>query len=238
MFVFPWPLSPMMTTPSDGNASSARATLRKSRMERRSRSAIRLRPAGTATLARSSRFRSASGEARRALLEKRRHPFLHVVGRREQSEMVRLERQTFVERHPEPAIHRFDTERDRERRVLHDLLNSDQLGGVHHAVHESDTQCFLGVDHLASHEQLQRTALADQAREPLRAAVTWQDAELDFGLTELCVFRGDAYVARHGKLAATAQRESVNRCDDGLGTHLVASENILAGARPALRDER
>ena len=56
-------------------------------------------------------------------------------------------------------------------------------------------------------------ARADQPGQPLRAAPSRDDAELDLRLTEARGARGEAYVAREGQLAATAERDAVDRGD-------------------------
>src|SRR3569833_2051091 len=97
-FVFPWPLSPMMTTPSAGKSSAPSVTLRKSRSARCCRSAMTRRTDGDR-----ARAGLAPRERRRALLEYGRLLLLHVVGGREETDVVRLEHHPFLERHLQSA---------------------------------------------------------------------------------------------------------------------------------------
>src|SRR5207237_8350222 len=53
---------------------------------------------------------SFSPEPRRALLQERRQPLFHILGGREQPEMVGLEQQPLLEGHLQPLVHRLEGE--------------------------------------------------------------------------------------------------------------------------------
>ena len=126
----------------------------------------------------------------------------------------------------------------RENRLHHRRRRRQQLGGGHDAIHQPDAKRFLRVDHFAGEQQLQRAALADEARQPLRAAVAWHESELHLGLTELRGLRRDANVARHRELAAAAEREAIHGGDHRLGRRLEATKHVLAALRERLRRDR
>src|SRR5206468_4674942 len=77
-----------------------------------------------------------------------------------------------------------------------------------------------------------------QPRQPLRAAVAGRDSQLHLRLPELRVFTGDADVARHRELTATAQGESVDGGDHRLAARLESSEHALPALRARLAVER
>ena len=76
-----------------------------------------------------------------------------------------------------------------------------------------DALRFLGVHHPAGEAHFHRLGLADRAGEPLRSAHAGRDAELDLGLAEFRVVRGEDEVAHHRELAAAAQRIAGDRGD-------------------------
>src|SRR2546425_9583092 len=71
-----------------------------------------------------------------------------------------------------------------------------------------------------------------------RAPMARGDAELDLGLAELGGVARDPQVARHGELAAAAQRIAVHRRDHRLAAGLEAPQHRLAAQRPCLPVER
>jgi len=73
---------------------------------------------------------------------------------------------------------------------------------------EADAIGFLGRDRFAGEDQLQRTPLADQARQALRAATAGQQPELHLGLPELGMFHGDSHRAGHRRLAGRRQAQN------------------------------
>ena len=105
---------------------------------------------------------------------------------------------------------------------------------VDEPVHETDAIRLFGFDRAPGQDHVQRARLADHARQPLRAAVTGDEAELDLGQAHFRVARGDAERARERKLEAAAERVAV---DDGDRRHRQAvelREGRLAELRPAL----
>ena len=67
----------------------------------------------------------------------------------------------------------------------------------------------------AGEDEVLRSARADQARQPLRAAPSRDDAEQDLRLAEPGLLAGDAEVARQRQLAAAAERVAGDRRDRG-----------------------
>ena len=90
-------------------------------------------------------------ELRGSFLEKRLHPFLHVLRAGKQAEERRLEDLSLGERHLASAHHRFDRAADGQRTAGHDLARH-LLGGGHeligrnHFVHQADALRFHGTD--------------------------------------------------------------------------------------------
>src|SRR5271170_2994090 len=73
-----------------------------------------------------------------------------------------------------------------------------------------------------------RQALAAQTRQPLRTAVTGNNSQLHFWLSQLGVAAGDAQRTRQSQLASAAQREAIDRGDRGFPQRLEAMNNFLA----------
>ena len=73
-------------------------------------------------------------------------------------------------------------------------------------------------------------------REALRAAETRKESGLALRLSELGHIGSEADVTRHCQLAASAQRESIDRRDDGLWTGLESAEHILPRTCACLRE--
>ena len=86
-------------------------------------------------------------------------------------------------------------------------------------------------DLFAGQQQFERAPLADDPRQPLRAGVAGDEPEIDFRLAELRGVGGDPDRARHRELAAAAQREAVDRGNDGLPHVLDQVEHVLPGDR-------
>src|SRR5947209_2849469 len=98
------------------------------------------------------------------------------------------------------------------------------------AVDDAESQRFVRVDFIAREHRRERAAMTDGASESLRAAVSWNDAELGFGETETRVSRRDAQVAREREFAPAARRRALNSRDDRRAAHL----NPVADLLPAL----
>ena len=80
----------------------------------------------------------------------------------------------------------------------------------------------------AAHHQLHRARLADEAREPLRAARAGQHAERDLGQADLAaVLPRDAEVRGHRHLEAAADGVAVQRGDHELRRLLEAVERLV-----------
>ena len=90
------------------------------------------------------------------------------------------------------------------------------------------------VDEGARGDQLQRLLDADGARQPLRAAGTRNDAELDLGQAELAHVLGrDAVVAAERQLQPAAQRRAVDRRHHRLGATARCGRSAAAGPAPS-----
>src|SRR6185369_10251369 len=90
----------------------------------------------------------------------------------------------------------------------------DERLGLDDLVDEADGRGLVRADHLSGEDQLHRLALADEPGQPLRAAAAGDDAEVDLGLPELRLLRGDPDVTRERELAPAAEAEAVDRRDD------------------------
>src|SRR5262245_33527485 len=86
---------------------------------------------------------------------------------------------------------------------------------------------LLRADGLAGQNELERAALSDQARQPLRAATAGEQSQLDLGLAELRALDRDADGARHCRLATAAQRKAVDCRDHRLAEILDEIEHLL-----------
>lgn len=95
-------------------------------------------------------------------------------------------------------------------------------------IDKADAECLVGVDGCAGEHELERDAAAYETRQPLRSAISGENAESYLWLAEARRIGSDAYCAGHGKLAAAAEGVAVEHRDDGLGELLDASEGGLA----------
>ncbi len=128
----------------------------------------------------------------------------------------------------------------------HSLREGDR--GVHEVsalddlVDETERLGLGGSDRLAADDHLQGLGYADQPGQPLRAARSGEEAQLDLGQTALRVARGDPVVAPERHFEPAAEGRAVERGDDGLGAPFVAGDDrvepgILRGFAE-LRDVR
>src|SRR5262249_41343581 len=119
-----------------------------------------------------------------------------------------------LERVVQRALGRGDRQRalrgDQARGIERPL---PQLAGVVDRVHETDSERLVRVDDTAGEDELLRDAGAAYAGEPLRAAPTGDDPEVDLGLSELRGAGCIADVAGERELAASAESEAVDRRD-------------------------
>src|SRR6202163_1152289 len=120
----------------------------------------------------------------------------------------------------------------------------DDIARARAELHTRDARRLWCIDHLAGQTHEHCHAFAQQPGRALRAAVARQDAEVHLGLAELRVLARDANVARHGELAAAAEREAVDRCDhrhaqafERARERLTFARLRLAGARVGQRVE-
>ncbi|MGX1414304.1 hypothetical protein AB7M43_004396 [Bradyrhizobium elkanii] len=96
--------------------------------------------------------------------------------------------------------------------------------------HPIDQPPALGLgsrERLAGQDQFLGAALADGARQILRAAATWHDAERHFGQREACIGRGVDKVERRRDLAAAAIGRTIDRADHGNRTAQQSAQHAL-----------
>src|SRR5208283_5604499 len=87
------------------------------------------------------------------------------------------------------------------------------------------------VEHLARHDQLARLVVADSMRQALRAAEARDESEIYLGLPETRLFASNDQVARERKLQTAAEREAVDRRNDGYRQVLETFHHAMAQAR-------
>src|SRR6266478_2181981 len=183
-------------------------------------------------------------ELGRASFEEGLGALLLVLGRRTQAEVGRLEQHPFVLAGFQAPVRRLEGELDRDRCVGSDLLQDgfrprNEIRRRNDLVDQPDAPCLPRVDHLPGQNELQRSTLADQPREPLRSASTGKQTQLDLRLTERRVLDGDPECACHRSLAAAAQRKTVDGRDHRLSQVFDEVENVLAeSARPRCLESR
>src|SRR6266480_3432500 len=138
----------------------------------------------------SDSFWSLAFEVRLAFFAERGHALFPVLGSETLSEERRLDVQPFGEAHVETAVRGVDRQFDRRRGIRIDLVqdgfrprNEVVLGNDF--VDQADPVGLLCVDHFGAENQVQGPSLADQAGQPLRAAVARDDANGHFRLAEL-----------------------------------------------------
>ena len=91
-------------------------------------------------------------------------------------------------------------------------------------VEDARVACLGRGDGIAAGAHLRRPGHACQPRQPLRAAGSRNEPELDFRLTDLRRRHPDAIVTRHGQLEPAAKGETVDGTDDRLGKLLEGFE--------------
>src|SRR5580658_7692332 len=127
---------------------------------------------------------------RRPLLQKRLCPFTHVFGRTSQTKKGGFQEQSFLLRHFDAPLDRFHRVAHRNRRVGNDLLRQclgrrQKLRRLVYMIHKPDTQRFVGANHFAGQAKFVSHSLAAKPRQPLRSAVSRQNAQFHFRLPEL-----------------------------------------------------
>src|SRR6266404_1955856 len=176
-----------------------------------------------------------SVELWRPLLEEGSRALLLVVGPGAQAEVGGLEQQAFALARVYPLVRRRERELHGDGSVGGDPLQDgfgarDEIGRRHDLVDKPDAMSLLGVDHLARQDEPQGPPLADQTRQPLRAAAARDESQGDLGLAEFGGLDRDPEGAGHGRLAAAAQRKAVDRCEHRLAKILDEIEHALPEA--------
>src|ERR1700736_344470 len=129
------------------------------------------------------RAASPTAELRCTFLEEGGGAFLLVFGGGANAEVGGFQCKAFALAALQALVRRLQREFYGDRRVGGDLLQDglgalDETGRRNDFVDEADAIGFLRGNRLAREDQLQRTTLADQARQALRAATAWQQPEL------------------------------------------------------------
>src|SRR2546425_7727004 len=159
-----------------------------------------------------------------AFLEERPEPFLRIGHREEAVLQFPLEGKTLVHRHLESFRDGSLDEADcpggmlRIREALrerHRLVPELRAGG--YAVQEAPVERLFRRQHPTGRHQIDRAALADEAREALRAAGPGEDAQGDFRQPDSPrAVRRESEVRRHRDLKAAADTMAVDRGDEQL----------------------
>ena len=167
-------------------------------------------------------------------------PSVWSSARERQAEQVALDALTRHDVRVGRGVHRRLAVAHRQRALAGQLLG--QLHGLGHelvlGIHgldEPDAQRLLGADVTARQHEVLGPAVADVARQALRAAEARRDAEVDLGLAELGVLRGQADVAGQRQLAAAAEGEAVDGGDPGLRRRLDGRSSRPGPARAKRR---
>src|SRR5437867_10017396 len=150
-----------------------------------------------------------------SLLEERAEALLRIGHREEAILQLAFEGEAFVHRHLEAFRDRPLDEADRASGVPrirqafrkgHRLL--PELRPREDAVEQAPLERFLRSDHAACRHQVDRAALPDEPRQPLRPAGTGEYAQRDLRQTDSPrPVGGDAEVRRHGNLEAARSEE-------------------------------
>src|SRR5438093_6339066 len=223
----------------DGSSACAAPYSTKSTVSTMKSSPRRPSPRGDVVTGSRSRFgRLLAAERGLALLHIRRKAFLRVVALEQLLLELALDRERRLERDLRAGLDRALDATDRlggaMRRtealgVLLDLLDELVGGGrLPDLVDDPELEPPLEVEGLAGHHQLDRRALVDEAREPLRAAGPRQDAERDFRQPDLAgALARDPDVGGHRDLESPAHGVAVQRRDHQLGSVLEAVEGLV-----------
>src|SRR5271155_785722 len=152
-------------------------------------------------------------ELRDAFFEESRRAFLFVFRCRAEAEIGSFQQQAFALARLHSLVGGLERKLHRDRRIGGDLFQDrlgsrDELICRNDLVDEPDAVSFLRADHLPRQNELQRAALADQPRQPLRSTAPRDESERDFGLTELGRVDRKSDGAGHCSLAAAAERKS------------------------------
>src|SRR5437773_823444 len=176
-----------------------------------------------------------AAELRGTLLHVGGKSLLGILAREKLLLQLALDRQRLAERNLEAgldgaldAAHGLRGLGGREElpRVLHHLrVEALRLEDV---VHEAHRVCVLERERRAGRHELDRTGLADQAREALRAAGAGEHAERDLGEADLSrVLLGEPDVRGHRDLQAAAHAVTVEGRDHQLRRLLQAIQRLV-----------
>src|SRR5467141_2421637 len=105
-------------------------------------------------------------------------------------------------------------------------------------IDQADALRFFRRDHFAGKAKFMRHSLAAQPRQALRSAITWQDPEFHFRLTEFRRLAGDPNGTGKRQLAAAAQCKSIDRADRWFPHRFQQMENPLSEERKFLAVDR
>ena len=97
-----------------------------------------------------------------------------------------------------------------------------------HVIDQAKFKGLSGVNHVGGHEQLQGFCFANVLHQPLRSAVTGNDAQVDFRLAKTCVLTCYAQVASHGQFTTTTQRKTIDGGYDGFVKALNGKKYLMA----------
>src|SRR6267378_2000223 len=175
-------------------------------------------------------------EVRFPFLEESFGAFAHIFRRAGKPKQSCFQKQAFFLRHLDAALDSFDGVLHRKRSIGDDFLGHGFGGGKKlrrfvNAIDQANALGFFRGNHFASEAEFVRDALAAEPREPLRAAVTGDDAELHFGLPELGGLAGQANRAGERKLATATESEAVDRANGRLAERFEEMEDALAEER-------
>src|SRR5712671_5321007 len=129
-------------------------------------------------------------EVRFPFLEESFGAFAHIFRGAGKPKQCRFQEQAFFLRHLDAALDGFHGVLHRKRSIGddffgHGLGGGQQLRRFINVIDQADALGFFRANHFAGEAEFVRDAFAAQPREPLRSAVTGNDTELHFGLTEL-----------------------------------------------------
>src|SRR5688572_92157 len=186
---------------------------------------------------------SPSAKLRLSLLPERGHTLDAVFTRKRRHEQFPLVGESRAERYFRGRLDGSLGEAQRERRVRRQRARElecarAQRGVIDQLIDQPDTMRLGRVDDVATQDQAQRSAVADEPRQSLRGAAAGDEAEPDLGLTEPRRARGDAYVARERELAAAAERKAVDHREHWLRECRNLIEDATSGHGRALLGRR
>ncbi len=152
------------------------------------------------------------------MLEEAAHACRGILGGKHVDERLGLDVEAGRERAVETRVDRALGKTHRDDRAGGELSRPleclvEHVAVVHHAVDEPDSAGLVGSRPSSAPDQLLGARRPDQARQALRAATSWNDAEQDLRLTQPRGLPGDTQIARKPELEPTAQSEAADRRD-------------------------